>query len=461
MSNTAVTVTCDICVYPLCKNKILVTCQCGFEACSSCTERYIIMSGNEPQCMSCHHLWDSEFLYKFHTKSSLRRIKESQKDRLFNVEMSLLPESQEYVKYYKEIVVIKKQILDLKLPMNEHRREMRYGDKMKKMYNKKEFYNLLYEKIGHTDRLSRINRLISGMIDRLFDDTNEHHPQKIITQIKYIKRCVDEDCKGFVCSKDYKCGICAKETCKSCLNEFKEDHKCNNDDVETARLIMKDSKPCPECGVHIHKIDGCNHMFCTNCNTPFHWLTLEIQRNGNTNPHYYHWINQEGNRGDTRRVHDDENGCRNFYRVVDLINRIGFKTLSNDKRKYVLSLLRQFDHIYVFERPSVLTNDEFANNNRSLRVKYLCNEITDTNFKVQLMKRRKYNEYSIHARQLAEMINEIRQDFITKMCSTEDSESINDTYIEILKFKDYVNTCYSNLEKIYALKSYQITNYSI
>jgi hypothetical protein len=48
--------------------------------------------------------------------------------------------------------------------------------------------------------------------------------------------------------------------------------------VETVRAIKRDCKPCPKCGAMIHRIAGCNQMFCTapSCNTPFDWSTLKI-----------------------------------------------------------------------------------------------------------------------------------------------------------------------------------------
>ena len=38
------------------------------------------------------------------------------------------------------------------------------------------------------------------------------------------------------------------------------------------REILVNAKDCPSCGVMTEKIDGCNHITCTNCNT--HWCFL-------------------------------------------------------------------------------------------------------------------------------------------------------------------------------------------
>lgn len=50
------------------------------------------------------------------------------------------------------------------------------------------------------------------------------------------------------------------------------------------------SKPCPNCRAVIQKVDGCNKMMCSNCNTPFCWLcNLCLSR---TQP-YKHFIDPQ------------------------------------------------------------------------------------------------------------------------------------------------------------------------
>ncbi|GAB1597899.1 E3 ubiquitin-protein ligase RNF14-like [Argonauta hians] len=40
--------------------------------------------------------------------------------------------------------------------------------------------------------------------------------------------------------------------------------------------LEQHSKQCPRCNTHIQKIDGCNKMACTKCNTFFCWLCMEV-----------------------------------------------------------------------------------------------------------------------------------------------------------------------------------------
>ena len=72
-------------------------------------------------------------------------------------------------------------------------------------------------------------------------------------------------------------------------------HECLKEDIETAELIKKDSKPCPNCGEFIMKASGCSQMFCITCQTPFDWNTGKIVTSGIIhNPHYFEWLKRNG-----------------------------------------------------------------------------------------------------------------------------------------------------------------------
>lgn len=48
---------------------------------------------------------------------------------------------------------------------------------------------------------------------------------------------------------------------------------CNRNIYEDYQLIIKDSKPCPNCKEMITRSMGCNQMFCTKCHECFDWMT--------------------------------------------------------------------------------------------------------------------------------------------------------------------------------------------
>jgi hypothetical protein len=46
--------------------------------------------------------------------------------------------------------------------------------------------------------------------------------------------------------------------------------------------------------VPICKIEGCDQMWCTNCNTGFHWRTGRLASGPLHNPHYFTWLRSIG-----------------------------------------------------------------------------------------------------------------------------------------------------------------------
>jgi hypothetical protein len=71
-------------------------------------------------------------------------------------------------------------------------------------------------------------------------------------------------------------------------------HTCDADKVATVRLLAHDSRNCPKCGVTITKLEGCDQMFCTACNTGFSWRTGKIADGPIHNPHYFAWLRTQG-----------------------------------------------------------------------------------------------------------------------------------------------------------------------
>lgn len=112
-------------------------------------------------------------------------------------------------------------------------------------------------------------------------------------------RCV---CGGSVIAKDiegkttvYECTRCHKQ-----LESLPEQET----DPETLKLLESISKRCPVCGTYIEKVEGCNHMFCTNCKNGFNWNDLsKLDDRDNTNPHFHE--HRHGSASNLRTLLDD------------------------------------------------------------------------------------------------------------------------------------------------------------
>jgi len=236
---------------PICCNKRRVSSwvkcpntDCSFTCCKGCIKKFLLNSNSAiPVCMSCSVEWNFEFLSKntdevFHNQEyRIHRAKIT-----LERERSLLPETQELVMQRKRVE-------------KEYKARIReIVDENKKLKAKlRENKNLLY----------RIRMEMNG---RNFDTL----PPTL--KYKFSSQCAWDDCNGYV--KEWKCELCERHTCSKCLQtkESKQDknHECKKDDVETAKLLRK-TKPCPKCKVPIHKISGCDQMYCTSCHTPFSW----------------------------------------------------------------------------------------------------------------------------------------------------------------------------------------------
>ena len=137
----------------------------------------------------------------------------------------------------------------------------------------------------------------------------------------FIMPCRNQTCRGFL-NKKYKCEICDCHTCPHCLEFIDKDdsytfktHKCKEENVESAKMIKKDTKPCPKCGTRIHKIDGCDQMWCTECKIAFSWKKGTIEKGTIHNPHYYQWLKNDN--GNLQRNPLDVicGGLQNFRRI--------------------------------------------------------------------------------------------------------------------------------------------------
>jgi len=200
----------------------------------------------------------------------------------------------------------------------------------------------------------------------------------------FICPCPSKDCKGFLNTK-YFCTLCDTKVCSHCRADItgkEEEHKCNEDDVKSADLIKRITKPCPECGVRIHRPSGCDHMFCTapDCNTSWSWSTgRKIDESKNTNEYYYAWKRKQP--GGLAPVNVN---CRataeNVFRSLTY-----YRDIMRDKKFYYL--LRKLHHIISIDIPKFRQNPFEAN--RDLALKYLTDEYDEKDWSRELKKRRK------------------------------------------------------------------------
>jgi len=116
---------------------------------------------------------------------------------------------------------------------------------------------------------------------------------------QFIHRCAHHECNGFV-SSAWKCATCENYTCPHCREPkaARDDllHVCNQDSIASVALLKADTKPCPNCKIPVHKTDGCDQMFCTQCKRLWSWNTGKFETRGH-NPHYLQWMRENHTAG--------------------------------------------------------------------------------------------------------------------------------------------------------------------
>lgn len=271
----ACTNTCEICVKPITCNRNKFDCECGFSACRTCVVRYVEGNDNEPRCMSCTQVWSREQLYHMMPQTVCKRMVAHAADVEVRRQKAMLPSTAPFVEMRAEH---KKLLAEL----NKNREKIRkYREREGRVMSKIDTLN---------DRMARFG---------LQTDTESNGKRNSV-----LGSCTKSDCRGFIDSSSAVCCVCSTKHCKSCLEEKTDDHECDEDVLATIRLVRESCKPCPKCNVSIHKINGCNDMFCTSCSTAFCWRTGNIHTRGNSNPHYYDWISS--NRAGSSSVDDPE-----------------------------------------------------------------------------------------------------------------------------------------------------------
>jgi len=340
---------CNVC-FETKNEKLFFTCNaCKYINCTYCHKIYLLSSSQDPHCMNCRAIIPFDiFIDRFTSKWVFDKYKKHRYDVLWNREQSLLPQTMNHISNEKEkkILMIKK--------------------------------NLLIKE------LQALNNQIYGLTNN-----KSTQPKQIF---QYTYRCPMQDCKGFL-NESYLCEICDTIICKECYcevnKEYKDQHECDPEMVETFKTIKKEAKPCPKCGEFISKIGGCDQMFCnrSGCGTAFSWKTGLIELGVIHNPHAHAFFqNNVEAQNNYLNIVNNNNGCRphipNINLFTSLNNKIDITLIRNYHRR--ISEFRQYD------RNRYLTYLQNNNDkNLDLRIKFINNELTDKRLKETLHARDK------------------------------------------------------------------------
>lgn len=406
---------CNICTENITKFRYEIDCLfCNFTACCDCVKRYILESSEDPCCMNCKKVWNRKFLSENFNKTFInKKLKTKREEILFDKEKALLPATQIFVEAEIRKEEINKQILELREQINELKYRVKELDMEKARLDNKEI-------------LEKDVKL-------------------------FVKACPTKDCKGFL-SKNWTCGLCKNKTCKDCHETEEDEHKCDPNNVETAKLLSKDTKGCPNCGTQIFKIEGCDQMYCTQCHTPFSWKTGKIEKGVIHNPHYFEWLRKNPNQQLNRNPLDVQCGRELDHVFIRNLSR----KLPVRYQEFFTNLCRNIIHIREVEMRNFQIDR--IRNNRDIRIKYMRNQITEEQFKKTLQKREKDILKRTEITELLQMLNNCATDIFYRLYS-EDIVSISSYRDEFNRLEKYINKCFQEISELYNCKIYFINEH--
>lgn len=437
---------CGICadVYNKSNRKEIVCLYCNYNACKTCYEQFFLHS-QDCFCMNCKVIWNREFLDNNFTKIFL----------------------QNDYKHHRENVLIQKQkvLLQSTIPIAEMRR-----DASLRLAQIRERKNAIYElqnTLKHEyDQLENEGyRLRRNITSNTLDEKDK---EKRV----FVKKCPNEECRGFLSTR-WKCGLCHIDVCSECLEIKKEGHTCLSENVETAKLIQKDCKNCPKCGTYIHKIHGCDQMYCLNCNTAFSWNTGIIETGRIHNPHYYEWLKRNGKQ--QRELLDIP--CGGVPQAYSFRNRIEYninyrETSQRDllRRLYLPELynqLRLITHTQDISLPEFQRNiEQIREKELDLRCDFLLKKIDEDKWKMILQQNEYKLEYITNLSQLYQMLSTVGSDILINIYNESgtrrlEADEIIEKCEEMCKVVEYFNKNSRDLAKRFNKKRCeQIERYS-
>lgn len=412
--------SCDICClnYTNIIRKKITCTSCNGSCCKVCIKNWCNEKINVV-CPLCNVEFGFNFCIEKLGQTFMMEYKEIQKEILYRRELDFIKDTQIFIEIGKKFRELN----------NEYTRLVQHYHTVTTMRNIQNISNIpqiksFFEKLDITDfsKLTKADaklylsdylnalrikkqayensyRLADVSFIEQIDDNLLYQKSKSVT---YIIPCPASQCKGYIQSLDYDCGICSLKVCKSCHRVITDEHQCLKEDIDSVTLILKESKPCPKCATRISKIDGCDQMYCVQCNTAFSWKTLQIETGRIHNPHYYEQLRNRGfviprEQGDNPECQNPDNILYNDYIDSDsnLLLSASFGQsleLLRDTVAVYNSQIRKFYHnVYSIQNINIHTNPFKIN--YSNRLQYMTNRTSEQLFKKNLYTTFKSQKY--------------------------------------------------------------------
>jgi hypothetical protein len=363
--------SCPVCcdAYTKDKRRPIACPGCAYAACASCVRQYLLASQADPGCMNCGLYWNRAFLDGSLTAAWRNgQLRRHRAEVLLDRERALLPAAQPLVE----------------AEMRRRARVQRHREALERLQEarktlaavRSEYYQSLYHR----------------------DNDGDGEPAAKDERRQFVAACPDSDCRGFL-STQYRCGTCLKRFCAHCREAKPDDaeHACDPATVETISLIRRECRPCPNCGMAISRVSGCDHMFCTACDTGFSYATgSRIENRHNTNPHMYERMRQLQERGGaTDAAASEPPGAACGAQLVwPSLRYMSRDDVYGDWETFLFSMHQCGRHVQEVVLRDLRTGRRNADTT-PYRVKYCLKDIDDRRFSALLQQHEKRRELNL------------------------------------------------------------------
>lgn len=371
MSSSTFTGECFCCCEPFNKkNNKLITCvnkDCDYNVCKECAINYILSSNIDAHCMNCKTIWSKTYLVKQFSMTWVNKVYDkSRTEILYQKELSRIPETVFIAEKTQKINNIENEIKNIRKIINTLCDQILQYDTIISEYEIKIEQNM--GSIGDNEILEKKRNTLLEKQNELL--TNRLQLNTLTTELIKLKGksssnygynipCPTEDCRGFV-DELYKCGICNNKICENCYQSLSDNndnniHICDKNIVENIKLLEKDTRSCPSCKIPIHKIEGCDQMWCVKCHIAFSWRTGNIEKGIVHNPHYYQW--KKNNDEITRNPGDHVCGGIPRIKNKNLVLGQLMMILALKKCEYYYNIrYENVDHDDIYNREIIFVN---------------------------------------------------------------------------------------------------------
>ena len=434
-------------------NEFLTCSYCHHVSCYNCAEKYITIELKEPNCMACDKIWSREFVMeKFDTKWVKKIFLPHIGALIMEQEKMLLPDTQ---KEAQLVLQIRKLQDELKKIPNNQKLERKYKNQPEELKTIIEIKKNLRTEITNL----QLQTFTYGVAAEAQGQAQAQTKKPV-----YILKCPEDNCRGFIEDKTFKCGICDTHVCDKCHlsveckanvagPSHKSTHKCKKEDILSAQAIQNETRPCPKCMSPIWKVSGCDQMFCTQCHTSFSWLTGKIENNILHNPHFYEWLAEAGNNINNQNLENVACGelpHPQIYmaKIQSLIRHSGNRNAEHYNLTEIYRLINHINHIL----PDYASNR--VKTNFDLRVQFLTNIIDEESWCMKLMNREKKKQKIRAIRELLELYIVILTDMVRQLMYMPvdvqadkriDQVSYRDILNQYMKLKTYHHECINRI----------------